>query len=106
MIAVDLGPTNFRAYRLSSSGETLHAIATATLQTWIAEVGSKTAYIEPGSPRENGYCESFNSKLRDEPLNREIFYSLAEARVLIEAWQIHDNTLRPRSSLGYRRPAP
>jgi putative transposase len=76
------------------------------LRDWIAAVGSQTAYIEPGSPWENGYCESFNSKLRDELLNGEIFFSLAEAQVLIEAWRRHYNTVRPHSSLGYRPPAP
>jgi transposase InsO family protein len=55
------------------------------VREWIAAVGAKTAYIEPGSPWENGYCESFNAKLRDELLNGEIFYSLAEARIVIEA---------------------
>ena len=69
-------------------------------------MGAKTAFIEPGSPWENSYCESFNSKLRDELLNGEIFYSLAEARVVIEAWRVHYNTARPHSSLGYRPPAP
>ena len=69
-------------------------------------VGAKTAYIEPGSPWENGYCESFNSKLRDELLNGEIFYSLEEAKVIIESWRRHYNTVRPHSSLGYRVPAP
>ena len=73
---------------------------------WIAAVGAKTAYIEPGSPWENGYCESFNSKLRDELLNSEIFYTLEEARVVIEGWRRHYNTIRPHSSLGYRPPAP
>jgi transposase InsO family protein len=76
------------------------------VREWIAAVGAKTAYIEPGSPWENGYCESFNSKLRDELLNGEIFYSLAEARVVIETWRRHYNTERPHSSLGYRPPAP
>ncbi|WP_092691075.1 IS3 family transposase [Tranquillimonas rosea] len=80
-------------------------IATA-VRGWIDTVGAKTAFIEPGSPWENGYCESFNSKLRDELLNGEIFYSLAEARVIIEAWRVHYNTVRPHSSLGYRPPAP
>ena len=70
LIAVDLGSASFSACRLSSSGETLDAIAVATLRKWIAEVGSKTAYIEPGSPWENGYCESFNGKVRDEQLRR------------------------------------
>ncbi|MDA8603879.1 transposase, partial [Alphaproteobacteria bacterium] len=62
--------------------------------------------IEPGSPWENGYCESFNSKLRDELLAREIFYDLREAKVLIEGWRIHYNTYRPHSSLRYMPPAP
>ena len=73
---------------------------------WIVAVGAKTAFIEPGSPWENGYCESFNSKLRDELLNGEIFYSLAEAKVIIEAWRRYYNTERPHSSLGYKPPAP
>ncbi|SFK64766.1 integrase core domain-containing protein, partial [Methylocapsa palsarum] len=72
----------------------------------IAAVGSQTAYIEPGSPWENGYCESFNSKLRDELLNGELFFSLAEAQVMIEAWRRHFNAVRPHSSLSYRPPAP
>lgn len=76
------------------------------VRDWIAAVGAKTAHIEPGSPWENGYCESFNSKLRDELLNGEIFYSLEEARVVIEGWRRHYNTSRPHSSLGYRPPAP
>ena len=76
------------------------------VREWIAAVGGRTAFIEPGSPWENGYCESFNSKLRDELLNGEIFYSLAEARIVIESWRQHYNTQRPRSSLGYRPPAP
>jgi len=65
-----------------------------------------TLYITPGSPWENGYCESFNGSLRDELLNGEIFYSLAEAQILIEAWRRHYNTVRLHSSLGYRPPAP
>ncbi len=76
------------------------------VREWIAAVGARTAFIEPGSPWENGYCESFNSKLRDELLNGEIFYSLAEARTVIEGWRQHYNTKRPHSSLGYRPPAP
>ena len=80
-------------------------IATA-VQDWIAAVGAKTAYIEPGNPWENGYCESFNSKLRDELLNGEIFYTLAEARIIIESWRQHYNEVRPHSSLGYKPPAP
>ena len=65
---------------------------------------AQTAYIEPGSPWENGYCESFNSKLRDELLNGEIFFSLAEAQVLIQAWRRRYNAVRPHSSRGYRPP--
>ena len=80
-------------------------IATA-VKDWIAAVGAKTAYIERGSPWENGYIESFNGKLRDELLNGEIFYSLREAKVVIEQWRRHYNTVRPHSSLGYRPPAP
>ena len=80
-------------------------IATA-VRDWIAAVGAKTAYIEKGSPWENGYIESFNGKLRDELLNGEIFYSLREAQVVIEQWRRHYNAIRPHSSLGYRPPAP
>ena len=76
------------------------------VQDWIAAVGAKTAYIEPGSPWENGYCESFNARLRDELLNGEIFYSLHKAQILIEQWRTHYNTKRPHSALGYRPPAP
>jgi putative transposase len=77
-----------------------------SLREWIGSLGVRTAYIEPGSPWENGYNESFNGKLRDELLNREIFYSLKEAQVLIEQWRRHYNEVRPHSSLGYRPPAP
>ncbi len=66
----------------------------------------KTLYIEPGSPWENGYNESFNGKLRDELLNGEIFYTLKEAQILIERWRQEYNTVRPHSALGYRPPAP
>ncbi|AYO83630.1 IS3 family transposase [Methylobacterium brachiatum] len=76
------------------------------VQDWIVAVGSKTAYIEPGSPWENGYCESFNAKLRDELLNGEVFYTLKEASVVIEQWRRHYNSIRPHSSLGYHPPAP
>ena len=76
------------------------------VRAWTAAVGAKTAYIEPGSPWQNGFCESFNSKLRDELLNGEIFYTLEEAKVIIEKWRRHYNTVRPHSSLGYRPPAP
>ena len=73
---------------------------------WIEKIGAKTLFIEPGSPWENGYNESFNGKLRDELLNGEIFYSLTEAEVLIEDWRRTYNQIRPHSSLGYRPPAP
>lgn len=76
------------------------------VRAWLSKVGVQTLFIEPGSPWENGYVESFNGKLRDEVLNREIFYSLKEAQVLIEQWRSEYNTIRPHSSLGYRPPAP
>lgn len=76
------------------------------VRDWIKAVGAKTAYIEPGSPWENGYCESFNGRMRDELLNGEIFYSLREAQIIIERWRNHYNTKRPHSALGYRPPAP
>jgi len=73
---------------------------------WLGKIGVRTLYIEKASPWENGYNESFNGKLREELFNGEVFYSLTEARVLIEAWRQHYNTRRPHSSLGYRPPAP
>ena len=73
---------------------------------WLGRLGIGTLFIEPGSPWENGYCESLNGKLRDELLDREVFHSLREAQVLIEAWRRHYNTVRPHSALGYRPPAP
>ena len=76
------------------------------VREWLARLQVKTLYITPGSPWENGYNESFNGKLRDECLNTEIFYTLREARVLIEQWRRFYNTERPHSSLGYRPPAP
>jgi len=76
------------------------------VRDWLKRVGAKTLYIEPGSPWENGYNESFNGKLRDELLNGEIFYNLQEAKVLIERWRRHYNEVRPHSSLGYKPPAP
>jgi hypothetical protein len=84
---------------------------TATaVREWLGKVGVKTLSIEPGSPRlhvgENGSVESLNGKLRDELLNGEIFYTVAEARVLIEGWRKHYNRVRPHSALGYRPPAP
>ena len=76
------------------------------VRRWVAAVGAKTAFIEPGSPWENGYIESFNARLRDELLNGEIFYTLKEAQVLIESWRCQYNAIRPHGSLGYRPPAP
>ena len=76
------------------------------VRRWLGKIGVSTLYIEPGSPWENGYNESFNGKLRDELLNGEIFYTLKEAQVLIEGWRCEYNTIRPHSSLGYKPPAP
>ena len=91
------------AYIRSDNGPEF--VATA-LRTWLARLGVQTLYIEKGSPWENGYCESFNGKLRDELLNGELFYSLREAQVVVEGWRRHYNTVRPHSSLRYRSPAP
>ena len=76
------------------------------VRRWVAAVGARAAFIEPGSPWENGYIASFNARLRDEFLNGEIFYTLKEAQVLIESWRRHYNVARPHSSLGYRPPSP
>jgi len=72
------------------------------IRDWITAVGARTAYTEPGSPWENGYCESFNTRFRDELLNGKIFYTLKEAQIIIEQWRRHYNTKRPHSALGYR----
>ncbi len=76
------------------------------VRNWLSAVGVKTLYITPGSPWENGYIESFNGKLRDEVLSREIFDTLLEAKILIKRWRYEYNHIRPHSSLGYRPPAP
>lgn len=76
------------------------------VRKWLSKLGVKTLFIEPGSPWENGYIESFNGKMRDELLNREIFTTLAEAKVLIGEWRKEYNQIRPHSSLKYRPPAP
>jgi len=76
------------------------------IREWLGRLGAKTLFIEPGSPWENGYNESFNGKLRDELLNGEIFSTLKEAEILIEQWRRHYNTVRPHSALGYRPPTP
>jgi transposase InsO family protein len=91
------------AYIRSDQGPEFIAEA---VRSWISGVGARTVFIEKGSPWENGYVESFNGKLRDELLNGEIFYTLKEAQVLIEAWRQHYNTIRPHSALNYRPPAP
>ncbi len=75
------------------------------IKGWLAQAEVETLYIEPGSPWENGYSESFNSKLRDELLNRELFLSLTEAKVVVEEYRQHYNRRRPHSALGYKTPA-
>ena len=91
------------AYVRSDNGPELVAEA---VRRWIAAIEARTVFIEPGSPWENGYIESFNARLRDEFLNSEIFYTLKEAQILIEAWRRHYNAIRPHSNLGYRSPTP
>jgi transposase InsO family protein len=91
------------AYIRSDNGSEFTA---KVVREWLERVGVKTLYIEPGSPWENGYVESFNGRLRDELLDREIFDTVLEAKVLIERWRVQYNTIRPHSSLGYRPPAP
>ena len=81
-------------------------ITAKAVRKWLAKLGVKTLYIEPGSPWENGYVESFIGKLRDELLNGKIFDTLLEARVLTERWRSEYNRYRPHSSLGYKPPAP
>lgn len=76
------------------------------VRSWFRKLELKPLYITSGSPWENGYIESFNGKMRDELFKGELFYSLNEAKVLIEKWRKHYNTKRPHSSLGYRPPAP
>jgi len=87
----------------SDNGSEFTAIA---VREWLGKVGVKTLYIEPGSPWENGYNESFNGRLRDECLNVELFNTLLEAKTIIEFWRKHYNTIRPHSSLRYMPPAP
>ena len=87
----------------SDNGSEFRAIA---VREWLARIGAKTLYIEPGSPWENDYNESFNGRLRDECLKTELFNHLMEAKIIIEAWRRHYNTIRPHTSLGYRPPAP
>ena len=73
---------------------------------WVAAVGGRTAFVDPGSPWESGHIESFNARLRNQLLNGEKFYTLKEAQVLIELWRCHYNAIRPHGSLRYRPPAP
>ena len=87
----------------SDNGAEFTAIA---VREWLSAASVRTLFIEPGSPWENGYNESFNGTLRDELLNGEIFYTLKAAQILIEQWRRHYNSVRPHSSLGYRSPAP
>lgn len=75
------------------------------VKSWLTQSGVATLYIEPGSPWQNAYSESFNSRFRDELLDREVFNSLTEAQVLVEAYRCEYNTERPHSSLGYQTPA-
>ena len=91
------------SYLRSDNGPEFIAVR---LRDWLANVGVTTAFIEPGSPWENGYCESFNSRMRDEFLNGEIFDTLTEAEILTRRWMDTYNTIRPHSALGYRPPAP
>ncbi len=90
-------------YIRSDNGAEFTAMA---VREWLGKIGVKTLYIQPGSPWENGYVESFNGKLRDELLNGELFYTLQEAQILIERWRREYNQIRPHSSLGYQPPAP
>lgn len=80
--------------------------AAKAVRHWLNRVGVRTLFIEPGSPWENGYVESFNGKLRDELLNRELFATLWEVQVLVERWRRHYNQVRPHRALGLRPPAP
>ena len=91
------------AYIRSDNGSEFAATA---VRGWLGRVGVQTLFIEPGSPWENGYVESFNGKLRDELLNGELSYTLQEAQILIEQWRRHYNAVRPHRALGYRPPAP
>ena len=93
----------FRSHLRSDNGPEFTAKA---IRAWLARIGVKTLFIERGSPWENGYIESFNGKLRDELLNREIFTTLEEAKVLIEQWRREYNQVRPHSAKDYHPPAP
>ena len=86
--------------------EMMRHLTAELIRLWLEALQVQTLFIEPGSPWENGYVESFNGKLRDELLDRELFYTLTEAQVLIERWRRQYNTVRPHRALGYRPPAP
>jgi transposase InsO family protein len=90
-------------YIRSDNGSEFTAMA---IRKWLQRLGVKTLYIEPGSPWENGYIESFNGKLRDELLNGEIFDTILEARIITENWRKHYNKIRPHSSLNFLPPVP
>jgi putative transposase len=90
-------------YIRSDNGSEFTATA---IREWLYNLGVTTAYIEPGSPWENGFCESFNSRMRDEFLNCELLDTLKEAEILTKRWVLEYNTKRPHSALGYRSPAP
>ena len=101
----------FESFMLKGTPEYLRSdngseFTAKSVRRWLDRTGVKTLYIEPGSPWENGYIESFNGKLRDELLNTEIFDTVLEARVLTERWRWEYNTVRPHSALGYKPPAP
>ncbi|MFZ4638605.1 MAG: integrase core domain-containing protein, partial [Pirellulales bacterium] len=97
-------PDHAATHPLGERGQV--SLTAKRVREWLERVGVKTLSIEPGSPWENGYVESFNGKLRDELLDREVFDTLLEAKVLIGRWRKAYNTVRPHSSLGYRPPAP
>ena len=108
-------PTSSMSWRICSSCAASRPMSGPTtgpefvaeaVPRWIAAVGARTAFIEPGSPWENGYIESFNARLCDELLNGEVFYTLRGAQVLIESWRRHYTAIRPQGSLGYRPPVP
>jgi transposase InsO family protein len=109
----DLATLERLAWLMATRGVPVHVpsdngaeFTSGVVRAWLGKVGVKTLYIEPGSPWENGYVESFNGKLRDKLLNGEIFSTLQEAKVLIEQWPHHYYTARPHSALSYRPPAP
>ncbi|NLB91633.1 MAG: transposase [Clostridiales bacterium] len=82
-----------------------HRVYCKKLRKWLSDTGVQTLYIEPGSPWENGYCESFNGRMGDEFLNGELFDTLLEAEVMARHWMKYYNTIHPHSSLGYKPPS-